>query len=686
MKTLVSVGFLVSVLVFAFLATSVPAAVIGHWMLDETVNPSGGTTAVDSSVNGLNGTYQPLGGPGPVVGIPGATPTTGTAADFNGGADEIFLASPAALKMANDFTITAWVNPDVVSGVQRVFSQYPAGGIGYGFGLSGDDLRFTTYGIQDYNTGTINMPTDHWSHIALTFDSNNDATFFVNGQPRQTITGGAGANIGNNNFFIGSFGTGERFNGQIDDVQVHTGVLSQPQIQQIAGPVRIGHWKLDETASPSGNTPAADSSGNNLNGTYQPLAGPGPVVGIPGATPTTGTAADFNGGADEIFLGSPADLKMGNNFTIAAWINPDAIGGVQRVFSQYPAGGIGYGFGLTGDDLRLTTYGVQDYNTNTINVPTDHWTHVAVAFDENNDATFFVNGQPRQTITGANPANIGNNNFFIGATGAAERFNGQIDDVQVYTGTLSQPEIQQLAGPVLIGHWALDERGNPSGNTPAADSSGNNLNGTYQPLAGPGPVLGVSGATQNTGTAADFNGGADEIFLGSPGDLKMGNNFTIAAWINPDEIGGVQRVFSQYPAGGIGYGFGLVGDDLRFTIYGRLDYNTSSVDIPTDEWTHVAVIFDENNDASFFVGGEWVETIAGSLPANIGNNNFFIGSFGTGERFNGQLDDVRVYTGALSEEQLRELAFQPVPEPSTVVLLALGILALLPLRRRRQAA
>jgi len=636
------------------LCVPAPAAVIGHWQLNETVNPSGNTTALDSSPNVLNGTYQPIAGPGPVVGVPGATASTGTAADFNGSVDEVILSSPSALKMANDFTITAWINPDTTGSTRRIFSQYPSGGIGYGLGTSGDRLLFTTYGVQDYYTGSLNIPTDTWSHVAVTFDTNNDAAFFVNGQPRQTVPGTAPANIGSNNFFIGSYGTGQWFDGQIDDVQVHSGVLTQSQIQQISGPVRIGYWKLDETVNPSGNTTAVDSSGYGLNGRYQPTAGPGPAVGVPGATAATGTAADFNGGVDEVYLASPGALKMGNNFTIAAWINPDATSGTRRIFSQYSAGNIGYGFGMTGDELRFTTYGIQDYNTGSLNIPTNTWSHVAVTFDENNDATFFVNGHPRQTIAGASPANIGGNNFFIGSTGVSQWFDGQIDDVQVYTGVLDQPQMQQLSGPVLIGHWKLDETVNPSGNTTAVDSSGYGLNGRYQPTAGPGPVVGVPSATAATGTAADFNGGVDEVYLGPPDALKMGNNFTIAAWINPDTTSGTRRIFSQYYAGNIGYGFGMTGDELRFTTYGIQDYDTGSLNIPTDKWTHVAVTFDENNDATFFVNGQPRQTVTGTAPANIGNNNFFIGSTGVSARFDGQIDDVRVYTGQLSRNEILE--------------------------------
>jgi hypothetical protein len=226
----------------------------------------------------------------------------------------------------------------------------------------------------------------------------------------------------------------------------------------------------------------------------------------------------------------------------------------------------------------------------------------------------------------------------------------------------------------LVAHWKLDEFATPSGNTTAADSSGNGFNGTYQPIAGPGPLLGGVGAPTLAGTSADFNGTSDEVYLGSPLAFRMPNDFTIMAWINPDSVsdpGRTQRVFSQ---NGGGFGFGLIGGELKFTTYGIKDYEGSLADgisVPAGEWSHIAVVLDAENDASFYLNGVFVEEIDGTSPANIGGTNFFIGSTGLIEHFGGSIDDVRLYQGALTADQILEAA--AIPEPSTIALAALGM-------------
>jgi hypothetical protein len=55
------------------------------------------------------------------------------------------------------------------------------------------------------------------------------------------------------------------------------------------------------------------------------------------------------------------------------------------------------------------------------------------------------------------------------------------------------------------------------------------------------------------------------------------------------------------------------------------------------------------------------------------------------QHFRGALDDIRIYNEALSSTQVMELA--SVPEPSGLILLASGALALLvPILRRRRAS
>ena len=75
---------------------------------------------------------------------------------------------------------------------------------------------------------------------------------------------------------------------------------------------------------------------------------------------------------------------------------------------------------------------------------------------------------------------------------------------------------------------------------------------------------------------------------------------------------------------------------------------------------------------------------------NVQGSNFRIGNaiFNTTELFNGLLDDVRVYSTALSESEIGRLASQSIssaaPEPTTGLMALLGVVGLGLFRRQRR--
>lgn len=224
------------------------------------------------------------------------------------------------------------------------------------------------------------------------------------------------------------------------------------------------------------------------------------------------------------------------------------------------------------------------------------------------------------------------------------------------------------ADAALVSYWGLNE----TSGTTAVDSAGSN-NGTLVN----GPSLNQATVDPSLGTAYAFNGNNQEIDVGA-GFNSLVSTFTVAAWVNPDDLGGVQRVFSS--ATGPGWGFGLSGANLRFTTYGVRDYNlTLGTGIVAGEWTHLAVTFDGSFDAEFFVNGVSQGTVTGVSAANAGTDVYRIGSR-NGENFDGLIDEVRVYDEVLSESAIANLAV--VPEPSSSLLVVLGGMGLL-LRRRR---
>ena len=221
----------------------------------------------------------------------------------------------------------------------------------------------------------------------------------------------------------------------------------------------------------------------------------------------------------------------------------------------------------------------------------------------------------------------------------------------------------------LVGFWELDET---SGST-AVDSSGNGVSGTLVN----GPSVGQTAVHPSLGTAYRFNGSNQEINLGNTYNT-LTSSLTLSAWINPDDTVGIQRIFSS--STGPGWGFGLNGANLRFTTFGVKDYNfTLGTPIIAGEWTHLAVTFDASFDAEFFVDGVSQGTITGSAAASTGTGVYRIGSR-NGENYDGFIDEVRLYNEVLNDTQIAALAV--VPEPSSIMLLSLGCLALTQRLRR----
>ena len=76
---------------------------------------------------------------------------------------------------------------------------------------------------------------------------------------------------------------------------------------------------------------------------------------------------------------------------------------------------------------------------------------------------------------------------------------------------------------------------------------------------------------------------------------------------------------------------------------------------------------------------KWYEAIPSQGPLLQNDSNLYFGRHRTlGRYFLGELDDIRLYDGALSQSQVNALL---IPEPATVALLAIGALTLL--RRRK---
>jgi hypothetical protein len=176
------------------------------------------------------------------------------------------------------------------------------------------------------------------------------------------------------------------------------------------------------------------------------------------------------------------------------------------------------------------------------------------------------------------------------------------------------------------------------------------------------------------GSALAFDGTDD--FLKLPTRMGDSTDFSFAGWVRWGGGANWQRIFDL----GTGTNAFLFlspkagSNALRFTIKNggaeqQLNHNAA---LPVNVWTHVAVTL-TGTTGKLFVNGVLVATNTAMdiNPDAIGTNNNFIGEsqFAADPLFNGQLDDLRFFTTALSDVQVASLAGSTPPQFSSDVLL-----------------
>jgi len=257
------------------------------------------------------------------------------------------------------------------------------------------------------------------------------------------------------------------------------------------------------------------------------------------------------------------------------------------------------------------------------------------------------------------------------------------------------------AEAVLVQYWALEEG---SGTTTANDVSGGNT-GVLEPAdgGGTGPIWTSSGLEPKLTTrkfdpssfALDFEP-ADPDFLdvGNVGLSSTGSGGTVSfsAWFRPDALSGDNRLLGQLSGVSANGGAARVIGSGGIEIWDGADWNTVAPggSMAVGTWSHLALVWDTGAVTAYVNG-----TMTGSATSDfdfsgdsLGIGSKFLGSFGSG--FDGAIDDISLWDSVLTTAQLEFLAagqaadMLGVPEPSSAILLLVGLAPMTRARGRRR--
>ncbi|MDY6766334.1 MAG: LamG-like jellyroll fold domain-containing protein, partial [Candidatus Nanohaloarchaea archaeon] len=232
-----------------------------------------------------------------------------------------------------------------------------------------------------------------------------------------------------------------------------------------------------------------------------------------------------------------------------------------------------------------------------------------------------------------------------------EYFDGKIDQVKLYDTALSQQQIGERVRKLESSGAVLDLPFNSGGGDVAFESSLHGNDGTLKPNESVGPSL-VDGVQ---GNARSFDSADDYVEVPDQGGLNMTDEFTVAAWLKPNNNGFfvVEEPTGSDPTNATQ----IRPDTLQWN--NEVSYSTQS-SVPNGEWSHVVITFDgDKKEARFYIDGALDVTRStkyssfrtdGGWPVLIGRRGFDMSS-----AYNGTIDSLKIYPYAISASKVKQL-------------------------------
>ncbi|HEY5791804.1 MAG TPA: LamG-like jellyroll fold domain-containing protein, partial [Chthoniobacterales bacterium] len=210
-------------------------------------------------------------------------------------------------------------------------------------------------------------------------------------------------------------------------IQAQTGT-AEPVIFSALGWKLLGQWTFEKDSAGA----AYDVSGQQNHATKEEWAG----------LSASGGALSFSGTSG--YLQTPvANQAQG---ALMAWIYPrvsTAAPAFQSIFDSDVYGQFGTGWGLNNGMITVLLDNLV-WNTG-VPVEYDKWQHVALVYDASS-AKLYVNGLVKATCTYTQGA-VTPANYRIGRSNAyAHYFDGKLDDVRIYSGTLLAMDVALISG------------------------------------------------------------------------------------------------------------------------------------------------------------------------------------------------------------------------------------------------
>ena len=173
-------------------------------------------------------------------------------------------------------------------------------------------------------------------------------------------------------------------------------------------------------------------------------------------------------------------------------------------------------------------------------------------------------------------------------------------------------------------------------------------------------VLPQTSSAQGAGRSLMFDGSTEYVLISDDASLNLTQAFTIEVWAKTTSvtIGNRQVLYCRMrPSSGRGYHFALYSDEVQVGI-NMLDFESINANLAINTWYHLAGTFDTGTDSvRIYVNG--VERLDASTVHQPGSEAAYgpalaKNSTGATDYFGGTLDEVRIWSVARTQTQIRD--------------------------------
>ncbi|MBW1612449.1 MAG: prepilin-type N-terminal cleavage/methylation domain-containing protein [Deltaproteobacteria bacterium] len=441
----------------------------------------------------------------------------------------------------------------------------------------------------------------------------------------------------------------------------------------------VGEWRLDECAWDGTTDEISDTSGTNAHGESHNMGSADTVNRSIGKV-CYSAAVNLDTVTNQyVNLGHEAFQNLGD-FSLSMWFRIDSLSSsIQTLFSGAKAGADNTMLiFLNSTGTALTTW-VNQTTTGGFNIGStvaDGLWHHLVWTRKVSDGTEVVYidkaalsdtqgiGNTSNVTLDAGGAILGQEQDSVGdAFDVNQIFHGWIDEVMVYNKVLTQTDVNNLYSLThdcvgscytdAIAWYYMDEDSWTTGNPCVIDSIGG-YDGTP---TGDSSINKTDSHLCYAGEFADAPGNDSCITItGLPVSTTAGDKTTVCFWMkwagNGNEMPiGWANSYDLFFYGTTRFGFNTGASDL---------YGIDGANALANDWYHVAAIFSNNAPLKnqLYIDGtlQPIAVLTGTPVNRTVSSTFYISGWSPsdGYKFNGMIDELRIYTRGLSSSEVTE--------------------------------